>query len=65
MGLWFLQVHHAMVHVSWLHPADHDQHVLDLLVLRLCDHLLFLWKDIQEVDEEFELAQHVMRYVSR
>jgi hypothetical protein len=59
MGLWVQQIHHPLEPVGWLVSAHHAQHVPDIVLLCMCYSLLFLRKDLPQVDEKQLSAQHV------
>jgi hypothetical protein len=50
LGLWFQQIHYPVDHQRWLRAADHVEHVTHCVLLSAGDSVLFLRKDIQEVD---------------
>jgi hypothetical protein len=54
MGLWILQIYHALDHQERLYPTYHDEHELDYLMVLDCHYFLVLRQDVQEVDEEFQ-----------
>ena len=48
-------------YLQQVHPTDHDERELglDLVSFRRC--VLFLWQELQEVEQEQQRAQHVER----
>lgn len=59
LGLWFLEIHHALDRRIRIHSSNHDEHGFDYFVVSVRNIVLLQGKDVPQVDQGQQCPQDV------